>query len=97
MASTTIKPLNKSKNERKTGNLVRAALTALSYYDDEGSIAVEEQISSAESIRKLLRAASKSGKGGQGAPEFIISDHSTPDILTLASNSGASHIAGWLL
>ncbi|WP_215405236.1 N-6 DNA methylase [Janthinobacterium sp. JC611] len=83
MSLPTIKPLSKSKNERKTENLVRNSLMALNYYDEEGTIAVEEQKSNSDAVRKLLKAASKSGKGGIGAPEFIISDIVTPDIIVI--------------
>jgi type I restriction enzyme M protein len=78
-----MKPHAKSKNERITENLVRNALMNLNYYDEDGTIAVEEQKSNSEPVRRLLKAASKSGKGGIGAPEFIISDLITPDILVI--------------
>ena len=70
-----------SKNERKTENLVRDALRQLGYYGDENDISVEEQKSNIEAVKRLLKAASKSGRGGKGAPEFIISAPSTPDFL----------------
>lgn len=68
-------------NERKTENLVRDDLRRLGYYDNSNTIRVEEQKSEIETVKKLLRGASKSGKGGIGAPEFIISNLSTPDFL----------------
>ena len=83
MPSPSIIPSTTSKNERNTENLVRNALMALDYYNQDGTIAVEEQKSNSEAIRKLLKVASKSGKGGIGAPEFIISDLATPDIIVV--------------
>lgn len=76
-----IKP-KMSKNERITENLVRDILRNLKYYDkDETS--VEEQKSQIEEVKKLLKGASKTGKGGIGAPEFIISTSDTPDFLVI--------------
>ena len=71
-----------SKNERITENLVRNILRDLKYYDND-DIVVEEQKSQIEEVRKLLKGASKSGKGGHGAPEFIISTPETPDFLII--------------
>jgi type I restriction enzyme M protein len=68
-------------NERKTENLVRDELRKLGYYDKNCTTRVEEQKSEIESVKRLLKAASKTGKGGEGAPEFIISDSSTSDFL----------------
>jgi len=65
--------------ERKTENLVRDALRRLKYYDDN-SIIVEEQKSDNPRINKLLKNASKSGKGA-GYPEFIIRSTNYPDFL----------------
>jgi len=67
-------------NERNTENLVRDILRKLKYYDDD-AIVVEEQKSHIEEVKKLLKGASKTGKGGIGVPEFIISTPSTPDFL----------------
>lgn len=72
-----------SKNERKTENIVRDSLRELGYYETDNSIQVEEQKSNIESVRKLLKSASKSGQGGGGAPEFIISSHENPDFLII--------------
>lgn len=69
-------------NERNTENLVRGILRELKYYDDE-TIVVEEQKSHIEEVKKLLKGASKTGKGGVGAPEFIISTPNTPDFLVI--------------
>ena len=69
-----------SKNERITENLVRDILRDLKYYEEENTV-VEEQKSQIEEVRKLLKGASKTGKGGIGAPEFIISTLETPDFL----------------
>lgn len=69
-------------NERITENLVREALRSLNYYEED-HILVEEQKSQIERIRKLLKGASKTGKGGHGSPEFIITTHETPDFAIL--------------
>lgn len=69
-----------SKNERITENLVRDILRELNYYDNNES-SVEEQKSQIEEVKKLLKGASKTGKGGIGSPEFIISTTNTPDFL----------------
>ena len=72
-----------SKNERKTENIVRDTLRKMSYFDDDNSIVIEEQKSNIECVRKLLKSASKSGQGGIGAPEFIISSAANPDFLVI--------------
>lgn len=84
-----------SKNERKTENIVRNALRKLGYFDDS-SLTIEEQKSSIEAVRKLLKAASKSGLGGSGAPEFIVSSPSNPDFLAIVEckASPKDHISG---
>jgi len=69
-------------NERITENLVRGILKKLKYYGDN-NILVEEQKSQIEEVKKLLKGASKTGKGGIGAPEFIISTPETPDFLII--------------
>jgi len=68
-------------NERITENLVRDLLRKLKYYDDANATSVEEQKSQIEEVKKLLKGASKTGKGGKGSPEFIISTPETPDFL----------------
>lgn len=68
-------------NERNTENLVRDALRDLGYYDSNCLTRVEEQKSEIEAVKRLLKSASKSGKGGKGAPEFIISNTDNPDFL----------------
>lgn len=72
-----------SKNERKTENVVREELRRLGFYDDAYDIQVEEQKSNVDAVKRLLKAASKSGGGGAGAPEFIISAPSSPDFLLI--------------
>lgn len=57
-------------NERKTENIVRQLLREQGYYDND-NIIVEEQQSDSAKVQKLLKTASKAGKG-QGYPEFII-------------------------
>lgn len=66
-------------NERKTENLVRAALEAQGYLADK-SVVVEEQKSDNPKIKKLLKTASKAGGGG-GSPEFIISSAAHSDLV----------------
>jgi len=70
-------------NERITENLVRDRLRDFGYYDPSNSIIVEEQKSSIEAIRKSLASASKTGGSGKGAPEFIITDPTTRDFVTV--------------
>lgn len=72
-----------TKNERRTENVVRDQLRQLAYYDSDSDIQVDEQKSNIEAVKRLLRTASKSGQGGIGAPEFIISAPSTPDFLVV--------------
>ena len=62
------------KNERVTESLVRERLRKLGYYDPANAVKVDEQKSAIEAVTKLLKQASKTGGGGKGAPEFIISD-----------------------
>jgi type I restriction enzyme M protein len=69
-------------NERITENLVRDILKTLKYYDNKET-QIEEQKSQIEEVKKLLKGASKTGKGGIGAPEFIISTKETPDFLII--------------
>lgn len=71
-----------SKNERITENLVRDILRDFNYYEQEDTI-VEEQKSQIEEVKKLLKTASKTGKGGIGSPEFLITTTSTPDFIVI--------------
>lgn len=71
------------KNERNTENIVRDELRTLGYYDADNDIGVEEQKSNIDAVKRLLKSASKSGQGGSGYPEFIISAPSTPDFLVI--------------
>jgi type I restriction enzyme M protein len=73
----------KSKNECNTENLVRDALRGFDYYDENNTVLVEEQRSTIEPIKKLLRGASKSQAGGRGSPEFLVSNVNTPDFLII--------------
>lgn len=68
-------------NERITENLVRDKLRDLNYYEPDNGIIIEEQKSENDSVKKLLKGASKTGKGGVGAPEFIISSLNNPDFV----------------
>ncbi|MBL7127861.1 MAG: N-6 DNA methylase [Ignavibacteria bacterium] len=69
-------------NERITENLVRDILRALKYYDSKDT-QIEEQKSQIVEVKKLLKGASKTGKGGAGAPEFIVSTSATPDFIII--------------
>ncbi len=68
-------------NERATEDAVDAILRGLGYYDDEDRVVVEKQQSAIVGIRTALSKASKTGKGGIGKPEFIITSQSAPDIV----------------
>lgn len=69
-------------NERITENLVRNILGEHGYYEDNDT-QIDEQKSQITEVDKLLKGASKTGKGGRGSPEFIISTSSAPDILII--------------
>ena len=69
-------------NERKTEAVVRKMLKQ-SGYEDESSIRVEEQSSDNPKIDNLLQRASKTGKGGIGYPDFIISFEKDPDSIVV--------------
>ena len=71
------------KNERVTENLVREHLRKKNYYDTMNSVKVDEQKTAIEDVTKLLKQASKTGGGGRGAPEFIISNPSNSDFLII--------------
>lgn len=70
-------------NERVTENLVRDELRALGYKDPSKTIQVDEQKCEIDQVKRLLKTASKTGKGGTGSPEFIISNRSNPDFLVV--------------
>jgi hypothetical protein len=70
-------------NERKTETLVREALRSLNYYGKTSNTRIEEQKSEIERIKKLLKSGSKTGAGGSGAPEFIISNLNDSDFLAV--------------
>jgi type I restriction enzyme M protein len=67
-------------NERETENIVRDELRRLNYYHVANDINIEEQKSNIEAVKRLLKSASKSGQGGKGAPEFIISSPFDPSV-----------------
>ena len=64
-------------NERKTEKIVRQHFEP---FEKKGLIKIEEQKSENPEIKKLLKNASKSGKGA-GYPEFIISIKDCPELL----------------
>lgn len=70
-------------NERITEDMVEERLRALGFYDDIDTVVVEKQQSTVEAIRKALAKASKSGKGGVGYPEYIITSPNTPDMVVV--------------
>ena len=70
-------------NERLTEDLVDDELRANGYYDDPEAVFVEKQQSRVVSIRSVLAKASKTGRGGIGYPEYIITEAATPDIVIL--------------
>jgi type I restriction enzyme M protein len=70
-------------SERITENIVRDALRRLDYYSQSLPIRVEEQKSEIQSVKRLLKTASKTGLGNPGAPEFIITSSDTPDFIVI--------------
>lgn len=91
--------IKQSSNERETENVVRDCLRKLDYYGSNNSIQVEEQKSNIENVKKFLKSASKTGKGGIGSPEFIISNIENPDFLVIieCKASHNNHISKTLL
>lgn len=75
-------------NERVTEDLVDRRLRELGFHDDEDAIVVEKQQSTVQAIRTALRRASKTGKGGVGYPEFIITAPATPDMVVVVECKG---------
>ncbi len=69
-------------SERKTEKIVRDFLEKSNFFEKEGNVKVEEQTSDFSNINKLLKGASKSGKGS-GYPEFIISSKAFPQFLII--------------
>jgi hypothetical protein len=61
--------------------MVRDELLRCGYREPSSDVQIEEQKSNIESVKRLLKNASKSGGGGVGAPEFIISSPGAPDFL----------------
>lgn len=66
-----------------TEDMVDALLRQHGFYDDPDAIVVEKQQSTNVAIRTALSKASKSGRGGAGYPEFIITAPTTPDIVVV--------------
>lgn len=67
-------------NERITENLIRDAFVDLGYRD-QPDLALEEQSSRIAEVSRLLKTASKTGRGGKGSPEFIVTSTTTTDIV----------------
>ncbi|MFI6680143.1 class I SAM-dependent DNA methyltransferase [Kribbella sp. NPDC050470] len=70
-------------NERETEDMVDALLREYGFYDDPDAVVVEKQQSVIAAIRTALSKASKTGKGGAGYPEFIITAPDTPDMVVV--------------
>lgn len=79
-----------AKNERNNEDLVKEALRNLGYYEDASEPKVESQKSVSLPVKNLLRAASKSGGGGIGFPEFLISSDQDRDFIVVVECK-ASH------
>lgn len=69
-------------NERNNENLVRDRLRQLDYYITE-SIGVDEQIPKSDTLKRLLKHASKQGGKGIGSPEFIITSTEDDDVVCI--------------
>jgi len=86
-----------AKNERITENIIRKILAKKGYIEKNGVI-VEEQKSVVAAIQKCLSNASKTGKGGIGSPEFIITSSKANDFVILieckASTADHEHSSG---
>lgn len=67
-------------NERKTEDLVESRLRRHGYYDPNCNSVVEKQQSESPRIKRLLKSASKSGRG-DGRPEFIIQSEHISDFV----------------
>lgn len=70
-------------NERITEELTRSKFRELGYYHADSPEMVEEQKSQNAEIKRLLTKASKTGKQGRGAPEFIVTSPETPDFVLI--------------
>ncbi len=63
--------------------MVDGILRKLGFYDQPEEVFVEKQQSEVAAIRAILAKASKTGKGGAGYPEFIITEAATPDVVVV--------------
>src|SRR5438067_738871 len=70
-------------NERMTEDMVDRLLREHGFYADPDTVVIEKQQSAIEAIRSALSKASKTGKGGAGYPEFIITAPDTPDMIVV--------------
>jgi len=68
--------------------MVDSLLRSNGYYDDGDAVVVEKQQSVIAAIRTALAKASKSGKGGAGYPEFIVTAPATPDMVVVIECKG---------
>ena len=83
-------------NERITEDLVDEKLRNLGYYEDAEKIIVEKQQSAIELVRKSLSKASKTGGGGGGFPEFIITAPDTPDMIVVIECKAETRWHEWV-
>jgi type I restriction enzyme M protein len=77
-------------NERNNEKLVRDTLVELGYYESEDRT-VEEQQSKVAAIKRMLRAASKSGSGNIGYPEFIVTSIADDDVVLIIECKAAKN------
>lgn len=77
-------------NERNNEKLVRDKLVELGYYESE-DLTVEEQQSKSATLKRLLKAASKSGSGNVGYPEFIVTSIDDDDVVLIIECKAAKN------
>lgn len=75
-------------NERVTEDMFEETLRHHGFYDDPELVTVEKQQSEVQLIRTALAKASKTGRGGAGYPEFIITSANTPDMVVVVECKG---------
>ena len=75
-------------NERVTEDMFEQMLRLHGFYDDPSQVTVEKQQSEVRTIRTALAKASKTGRGGAGYPEFIITSVNTPDMVVVVECKG---------
>lgn len=68
-------------NETLTEDLTRSLLEDLGYFPADRSIVVERQQSKVAAVKRLLKAASKTGGTGAGYPDFIVTSPGQSDFV----------------